>query len=176
MPVSKGTFHFHSTYSHDGRSTLDEIARTLQDRGFKFCVMTEHFEDFDSSKFDRYLHETRRTSEKCGFTLLPGVEINLSGLDTIIFPARSYEEIFLLATEGKEPEEPLFKVLAHASKYPFEAITRHLNAYKIDGLEIWNQQADGSYRPPFPLLNFLKGGAQVDRYRYFLVVICTMST
>jgi len=42
-----GAFHFHSTYSHDGKNTLSEIASTLSEAGLSFCVMTEHFEDLD---------------------------------------------------------------------------------------------------------------------------------
>jgi hypothetical protein len=167
MPDYKGTFHFHSTHSHDGRSSLPEIARTLKGRGFKFCIMTEHFEDFDALKLDRYIRETKTISESYGFLLLPGVEVNLSGLDTIVFPVREYEEIAQLASQGKDSQRPMFKVLAHASKYPFDAIGRHLKTYKIDGVEIWNQQVDGSHIPPFRLLEFLKSQPWRGDYRYF---------
>ena len=149
----QGTFHFHSTYSHDGRSTLSEIASALRTAGMAFCVLTDHFEDFSAPKFNEYLRETREDTEKSGFLLIPGIEVNLSGLDTILFPVRDYDEIAQFASDGTGSANRLCKVLAHASKYPFEKVVKHLQQYQIQGVEIWNQQADGCHIPPFKLLD-----------------------
>lgn len=59
----QGTFQFHSTYSHNGRSTLREMESTLQRSGFSFCVMTVHFADFDVPKLDRYIREWNEVSK-----------------------------------------------------------------------------------------------------------------
>jgi hypothetical protein len=163
----QGTFHFHSTYSHDGRSTLSEIASVLSAAGLKFCVMTEHFEDFSAPKFNEYLRETREVTGKTGFLLIAGMEVNLSGLDTILFPARDYDEIAKFASEGTGSTNRLCKVLAHASKYPFENVMKHLQKYQIEGIEIWNQQADGSHIPPFKLLDAWRTYSRRKQHRYF---------
>ena len=163
----QGTFHFHSSYSHDGRSTLSEIAAELGRRGLSFCVMTEHFEDFDPVKFNSYLWEVRDVTEKSGFLLIPGVEINLSGLDTILFPASDYSRIVSFVTTGKDSDPPLCKVLAHASKYPFEKGVEHVEKYAIRNIELWNQQADGSHMPPFKLLRMWETYSRRKQYRYF---------
>src|SRR5262245_38629 len=116
MPVSQrilGTFHFHSTYSHDGCSTLSEIVSTLRGQGFSFCVMTEHFEDFDAFTFRRYLDEVAALNEQGDFVLVPGVEVDLLGLHTIVFPAVDYAEITELAAGERAPAPPMFTVLAH---------------------------------------------------------------
>jgi hypothetical protein len=165
----QGTFHFHSTYSHDGRSTLWEIASALGRCGLSFCILTDHFEDFDAPKFDNYLREVREVTEKTGFLLIPGTEVNLAGLDTILFPAFSYGQIADFAAQGHErdSERRLYKVLAHASKYPFEMVVKHLERYKIEGVELWNQQADSRYIPPFKLLEMLEHYSRRKQYRYF---------
>lgn len=165
----QGTFHFHSTYSHDGRSTLSEIAAALGRRGLSFCVVTDHFEDFDAPKFDNYLLETREVTEKTGFLLIPGTEVNLAGLDTILFPASSYAEIVNFTTQGQrlKSEPRLYKVLAHASKYPFDRVVKHLEKYEIEGVELWNQQTDSSFIPPFKLLEMLEHYWRRKQYRYF---------
>jgi hypothetical protein len=165
--IVKGTFHFHSTYSHDGRSSLLGIASALSSRGFSFCILTDHFEDFDEPKFNHYLREARVVTEKSGFFLIPGIEANISGLDTILFPARDYAEIARFVAEGRDTENRLCKILAHASKYPFEAVAKHLDRYAIEGVELWNQQADGSHLPPFKLLQIWGTYRQRKRYRYF---------
>ena len=166
-PVIRGTFHFHSTYSHDGKNTLSEIASALSASGFSFCVMTEHFEDFDEVKFDRYVKEAKQVTEGSGFLLIPGVEVDLSGLHTIVFPVREYAEIVRFASDGQDSNGPIFKVLAHPSKYSFEKVVRHIEKYKIDAIELWNQQADGRHMPPIDFLERLKGQPWRNQCRYF---------
>ena len=167
MPeLIRGTFHFHSTYSHDGRNSLPEIAAVLRNRGFAFCVMTEHFEDFDAAKFQRYVAELQLVSESSGFLFVPGIEVHLSGLDTIMFPVRNYDQIAQLESEGKDTEPRMFKVLAHPTKYPFEMVVRHLEKYKIEGVELWNQQADGSSIPPLDFLERLRSHPRRNDFRY----------
>jgi hypothetical protein len=166
-PIIRGAFHFHSTYSHDGKNTLSEIASALSGSGFSFCVMTEHFEDFDEVKFDRYVKEAKQVTESSGFLLIPGVEVDLSGLHTIVFPVREYAEIARLASERQDSELPIFKVLAHPSKYSFEEVARHIEKYKINGVELWNQQADGRHMPPMDFLEWFKGQPWRNQCRYF---------
>ncbi len=163
----QGTFHFHSTYSHDGRNTLAEIASSLKRSGISFCVMTEHFEDFDATKFARYIGEANDVTRESGFIFIPGIEVHLSGVDTIIFPVREYDQIERLAREGTNCATPLFKVVAHPSKYPFEKIIRHLESYDINAIELWNQQADGSYIPPLQFLELVGTQEWRNRYQYF---------
>ena len=163
----QGTFHFHSTYSHDGRSTLHEIASNLSGRGLSFCIMTEHFEDFDAAKLERYVREVDEITCSSGFLMIPGIEVHLAGLDTILFPVRRYEEIARFAAEGTESQPPMFKVLAHPSKYPFEKVAKHLERYEINGVELWNQQENGSYIPPVEFLELLQTHQRRNQYRYF---------
>jgi hypothetical protein len=163
----RGTFHFHSTYSHDGRTTLEEIATRLSRRGFSFCVMTEHFEDLDAISFESYVRETKEVCLKTGFLLIPGVEVHLNGLDTIFFPVRSYEQIQRFIAFGRDGRQRLVKVLAHPVKYGFDAIVKHIEQYDLDGIELWNQQADGGYMPPLAFFEQLAAAPWRDRYQYF---------
>jgi PHP domain len=162
-----GTFHFHSTYSHDGRNTLSEIAESLRERGFSFCLMTEHFEDFDSAKFERYLQEVKTVSANTGFLLIPGMEVDLSGLHTIVFPVAHYAEITKWASDPQHTGNQFFKVLAHPSKYSFEKVVKHVEAYRINGIELWNQQADGRFIPPIAFLHELTEQPWRHQPRYF---------
>ena len=163
----QGTFHFHSTYSHDGRSTLREIASVLSGRGYSFCVMTDHFEDFDAAKFDRYVREIEEINQSGDFLMVPGMEVDLSGLHTIVFPVREYAELTRIVSEGKDSRRRMFKVLAHPAKYRFDLVVRHLEQYAIDGIELWNQQADGSHIPPLAFLEKVKTLQRQNDRRYF---------
>jgi hypothetical protein len=152
----QGTFHFHSTYSHDGKNTLGEIAASLKAKGFSFCLMTEHFEDLSVTTFNRYIQEANGVTEATGFILVPGIEVDLSGLHTIIFNVHDYDEISQMAWAPDRCSRLPFKILAHPSKYPFERVQAHMEKYNINGLELWNQQADSVYLPPLKFLNLLK--------------------
>jgi hypothetical protein len=88
-------------------------------------------------------------------------------LDTILFPVRDYDEIAKFASDGTGSADRLCKVLAHASKYPFEKVVKHLQKYRIEGVEIWNQQADGSHIPPFKLLEEWQTYSRRRQHRYF---------
>jgi hypothetical protein len=162
----QGTFHFHSTYSHDGREPLKQVASTLQENGFAFAVMTEHFEDFDSVTMDRYLAEAHEITQTTGFVLIPAIEVHLSGLDTIVLPVQSFEQIQDLL-KGQGSQQSLFKVLAHPARYRFEDVEKHIQKYQIDAVELWNQQADGSHIPPLEFLRSMRTHERRNRLRYF---------
>jgi hypothetical protein len=72
-----------------------------------------------------------------------------------------------LASQGTDCQPPLFKVVAHPSKYPFELVARHLEKYQIQGIEMWNQQADGRHIPPLQLLESIRAQSWRKQYRYF---------
>jgi hypothetical protein len=91
----------------------------------------------------------------------------LSGIDTLVFPVREFESLSRLAAEGKDTQPPLFKVVAHPTKYPVDEVARHLQRYKIQAIELWNQQADGSHIPPTQFLQWMKDQPRVNQYRHF---------
>src|SRR6266849_1734364 len=161
-----GAFHFHSTYSHDGKNTLSEIASTLSEAGLSFCVMTEHFEDLDEESLASYVREVSEINRKTGFVLIPGVEVHLSGVDTIVFPVNEYQQVIRLNAE-KGLGEPLFMGMAHPSKYPPDLLARHHERYPINGIEMWNQQAEGGRIPPFGILEFLGKQPSRNQKLYF---------
>ena len=129
--------------------------------------MTEHFEDFDAAKLTRYICDAQEVTHKSGFFIIPGVEVHLAGLDTILFPVRSYDDVASFAATGRDSEASMFKVLAHPSKYPFEMVEKHLEAYEINGIELWNQQENGRYIPPVDFLGSLRAHPRRNQYRYF---------
>ncbi|HEY2471989.1 MAG TPA: hypothetical protein VGI45_29660 [Terracidiphilus sp.] len=129
--------------------------------------MTEHFEDLDAAKLDCYVRELEEASAATGFVFVPGVEVHLSGIDTIFFPVRTYDEIKQYESDPERNKDSFCKVLAHPTKYRFDDVIRHLERYELDGIELWNQQADGSNIPPFELLKALETLKDRREYRYF---------
>lgn len=160
----RGAFHFHSTYSHDGRTSLVDTVERLRGQGFAFVIMTEHFEDFDRIKFSSYLQEVEMLNRRMDFVLIPGIEVNLDGVDTIKFPVGDYEGCLDFGERAGGSISPTVSVLAHPTKYSLRKVLAHLGKFKIDGIELWNQQADGRYAPPLKFLMEFQAQAQPERY------------
>jgi DNA polymerase (family 10) len=94
----KGDLHVHSTWSGDGRSSLDEMVEAAADRGLEYIAMTEHGEDLTINGLSRdevaaEAEELERLrGEYPDLTILHGSELNIGpdgGLD--------YDLEFLLA-------------------------------------------------------------------------------
>lgn len=93
----RGDLHVHSTWSGDGRSSLDEMIAAAADRGLEYVAMTEHAENLaiNGLSRDEVREErdeiARLRTEYPGLTILHGSELNIGpegGLD--------YDDDFLL--------------------------------------------------------------------------------
>jgi DNA polymerase (family 10) len=93
----RGDLHVHSTWSGDGRSSLDDMVAQAAERGLEYIAITEHGEDLAINGLSRKeVAEERRAiarlrEEFPGLTILHGAELNIGpdgGLD--------YDEDFLM--------------------------------------------------------------------------------
>jgi len=155
-----GIFHVHSNFSHDGKSSLDEIVETCIKKELDFCVLTDHYEDFNKVSFNEYLREIGRINSRKDFFLIPGIEISFGDIHIITFPLEDYPNIKNERVTNYLHEQSFFMVIAHPSKNDFEKLGKIIKY--VDGFELWNQKADGSY---FPALKFVRN---VKRNNIFL--------
>lgn len=156
----KGIFHVHSNFSHDGKNSLDEIVKTCKKKGLDFCVLTDHYEDFNKATFNEYLREIGRINSRKDFFLIPGIEISFGDIHIITFPLEDYLNIENKIIIDYLREQSLFTVVAHPSKNDFEKLGKIIKY--VNGFELWSQRADGNY---FPTLKFVK---KVKRNNIFL--------
>jgi hypothetical protein len=144
----QGLIHLHSLYSHDGRDSLTHISSRLAARGFDFCVLTDHFEDLDPQTFETYLADIKAVNASHKTIIVAAVEARLEGFDVILLPATSYDEILGLVQRGSISNGNILRILAHPSKYEVGEVVEFLRGRRLDGIELWNQLADGNYLPP----------------------------
>ncbi len=92
----RGDLHVHSTWSGDGRSSLDEMVATAAGRGLEYIAMTEHGEDLRINGLSRdqiaaeKVEIERLREEHPRLTILRGSELNI-GIDGGV----DYDEEFL---------------------------------------------------------------------------------
>ena len=151
----KGIIHVHSRYSHDGHDSVQEISSRLKEKGVDFCVITDHFEDFDEEKFGQYIADIEATNALRQTILVPAMEAEFCGFHVIFMPVPGYRELRGVIDAGTLSGTEVFKILAHPTKHAVSDAALFLGRHHVDGMEVWNQQADGNYLPPVQFLRRL---------------------
>jgi hypothetical protein len=148
MAGAIGIVHVHSSFSHDGRDTLDDLRRFAEARGIAFIGLTDHAEDFDAARFAELVAGCDRASDE-RVTIIPGLEYRFKG----------WKGLHLLALGLRwwiDPQAPaeFIAQARHAARF---TIAAHpvLHGYRlpevaaagIDGIEVWNAAYNTRYLP-----------------------------
>lgn len=74
----RGDLHTHSTWSSDGRNSIEEMARAAKARGYAYLAVTDHSHYLREARFEQQLAEIEALRGKLGrFRLLRGIEVNI---------------------------------------------------------------------------------------------------
>jgi len=93
----RGDLHVHSTWSGDGRSSLDDMVATAAGRGLEYIAITEHAEDLAINGLSRdevrreAVELTRLRDEYPELTILHGSELNIGSDGSL-----DYDDEFLM--------------------------------------------------------------------------------
>lgn len=146
----RGDLHIHTSAS-DGQSSIEEMARTAQSKGYDYIAITDHSKrltvarGLDAKRLRKQVEEIARLNEKMrGFAILTGIEVDiledgrldlpeevLKDLDIVIGAVHSHFNL----PEGKQTERilramdnPCFNLLAH----PSGRLLLERDAYAVD--------------------------------------------
>src|SRR5262249_53983063 len=74
----RGELHCHSTWSTDGKNTLEEMAVTAKSRGYKFLCITDHSHYLRGGRLEAQWKEIAGLNERLGsFRIRRGIEVNI---------------------------------------------------------------------------------------------------
>ena len=74
----KGDLHSHSTWSSDGKDTIEAMAEAAIARGYEFLAMTDHSHYLREGRLERQGEEIAALNERLApFRILRGVEVNI---------------------------------------------------------------------------------------------------
>ena len=74
----RGDLHSHSTWSSDGKNTIEEMAREAKRLGRSYLVVTDHSHYLREGRIEAQSREIDKVQEKLGrFKLLKGIEANI---------------------------------------------------------------------------------------------------
>jgi DNA polymerase (family 10) len=83
----KGDLHTHSTWSSDGKNTIEEMAREAKRLGRTYLVVTDHSHYLREGRMEAQSREIEKVQEGLGrFKLLKGVEANIKADGTVDVP------------------------------------------------------------------------------------------
>ena len=74
----RGEMHCHSTWSSDGKNSLEEMARTAKSRGYRFMCITDHSHYLREGRLEAQWREIAALNEQLtSFRVLRGIEVNI---------------------------------------------------------------------------------------------------
>jgi DNA polymerase (family X) len=130
----RGDLHSHSTWSADGKNTIEEMAQTATERGYSYLAVTDHSHYLRERRLEAQDREIEALSERVGrFRLLKGIEVNIRAdgsldVDDEILAGRDWVVASLHTAFDRSPTE---RVLA-AMENPHVDCIGHLTARKIN--------------------------------------------
>jgi DNA polymerase (family 10) len=74
----RGELHCHSTWSSDGKNTLEEMALRAKARGYSFMCITDHSHYLRDGRLEAQWNEVEELNARLGrFTIHRGIEVNI---------------------------------------------------------------------------------------------------
>nr|MBA3717512.1 DNA polymerase/3'-5' exonuclease PolX [Actinomycetota bacterium] len=74
----RGDLHSHSTWSADGRNTIEEMAGAARDRGYRYLLVTDHSHYLRDGKIEAQWKEIDSLNDQLApFLILKGIEVNI---------------------------------------------------------------------------------------------------
>jgi hypothetical protein len=142
----RGIIHVHSTFSYDGRHSLDEIAAMAKQRGYHFVGMSEHSDTLDEAKVSDLIAACRQVSTP-DCLIIPGIEFTCDdNLHLLAVGIQCYtDQTNPAAVAQFVRESGGVAIVAHPVRYQYQIPSDMVS--HLDGIEVWNAGYDGRFVP-----------------------------
>jgi DNA polymerase (family X) len=130
----RGDLHMHSTWSNDGKNTLEEMATAAKARGYDYAAITDHAHYLRDGRFEAQLKEIEKIRKKLGlFKLLRGIEVSIRVDGTVDFPDQQLAECdwVMASLHSAFDKSPTERVIA-AMENPHVDCIGHPTARKLN--------------------------------------------
>ena len=129
----KGDLHTHTTWSSDGKNTLEEMVLAAIERGYAYYAITDHSHYLREERLERQLEEIEELQERVKpFRILKGIEANIRSSGEVDVPEDMLARLDWVVASIHQSREasPTERVLA-AMEHPYVDCIGHLTGRKI---------------------------------------------
>jgi len=161
----RGDLHAHSSWSSDGKNTIEEMAAVAKSRGYSYLAVTDHSHYLREGRLEAQDREIEALNERLGrFRLLKGIEVNIRAdgtldVDDETLARRDWVVASLHTAFDKNPTE---RVVA-AMENPHVDCIGHLTARKINRRGPADIDLGGVFETALATNTFLEINSQPDR-------------
>ncbi|HEX6680781.1 MAG TPA: DNA polymerase/3'-5' exonuclease PolX [Gaiellaceae bacterium] len=161
----RGDLHCHSTWSSDGKNSIEEMAEEAKRRGYSFLAITDHSHYLREGRLEAQDREIDALQERLGrFRLVKGIEVNIRAdgsldVDDETLAKRDWVVASLHTAFDKNPTE---RVLA-AMENPNVDCIGHLTARKINRRGPADLDLSRVFEAALVTKTFLEINSQPDR-------------
>jgi DNA polymerase (family X) len=130
----RGDLHLHSTWSSDGRNTIEEMARKCIERGYQYMVITDHSHYLREARLEAQWREIEQVNERVApFRILRGIEANIRSNGEVDVDEETLAELDWVVASlhqafDKNPTERIISAMEH----PHVHCIGHPTARKIN--------------------------------------------
>lgn len=161
----RGDLHCHSTWSADGRNTIEEMARGAMARGYEYLALTDHSHYLREQRFGAQREEIAAINERLApFRIVRGIEVNIradGALDVADEDLAACEWV-MASLHTAFDRDPTGRVLA-AMENPHVDCIGHLTARKINRRPAADVDVERVLECALRTKTFLEINAQPDR-------------
>jgi DNA polymerase (family 10) len=161
----RGDLHMHTTWSNDGKNTLEEMVETARGRGYDYLAVTDHSHYLRDGKLERYFEEIIALGKRVApFRVLRGIEVNIKADGTLDVDdeALSLFDWVMASLHTSFSRNPTERVLA-AVENPHVDCIGHLTARKINRRPPADVAVDRVIEAALATGTFLEINSQPDR-------------
>jgi DNA polymerase (family 10) len=161
----RGDLHTHSTWSSDGKNSIEEMALAAKDRGYSYLAVTDHSHYLREGRLEAQDEEIEALGARLGgFRILKGIEVNIRAdgsldVDDETLARRDWVVASLHTAFDRNPTE---RVLA-AMKNPHVDCIGHLTARKINRRGPVDLDLGRVFEQALSTSTFLEINSQPDR-------------
>jgi DNA polymerase (family 10) len=161
----RGDLHLHSSWSSDGKNSIEEMARTAKERGYSYLAITDHSHYLREGRLEAQDEEIDSVNTTMGrFRILKGIEVNIRAdgsldVDDDTLARRDWVVASLHTAFARNPTE---RVLS-AMENPHVDCIGHLTARKINRRGPADVDLERIFEQALATKTFLEINSQPDR-------------
>jgi len=129
----KGDLHTHTTWSSDGKNTLEEMVLAAIERGYAYYAITDHSHYLREERLERQLEEIEELQERVKpFRIVKGIEANIRSTGEVDVPEEVLARLDWVVASIHQAREasPTERILS-AMEHPYVDCIGHLTGRKI---------------------------------------------